>query len=254
MNEIIETKNYIQFEKLKQYDDIIHLTTKIPLNFNHNILSNEEIQKNYELIQNELNYKFKKIKRGIQIHRDRVEIVTEENIDNSFDEVDGLITNLRGVGIVTYTADCQSILLYDPNKKVIGNIHSGWKGTLNKIIKNAISLMINGYKCNPKDIMAFICPSILKCCLEVDEEVVDMFKSNFDNIQEYIYIGEVKDNKQKYFIDTVGINIKVMQELGLSKENIICSNICNKCHSKKFHSYRVDKDKSGRNISLICLK
>ena len=254
MNQIFENCNYIQSIKLKKCEEIIHLSTKKPLDFNPNTLQSEQIFSNYEIIQADLNYKFKAIKRGTQVHSNRVEIITEENIDDSFDGVDGLITNLKGVAIVTYTADCQSILLYDPNKKVIGNIHSGWKGTLNKIIKNAICLMISKFGCNPKDIIGFVCPSILKCCFEVEEEVVDMFKVNFDNIEGYIYKGEIKDDKQKYFIDTVGINVKFMNELGLNRENIICSNICNKCYSNQFHSYRVDKDKSGRNISLICLK
>ena len=114
--------------------------------------------------------------------------------------------------------------------------------------------MQDNFNCNPKNIEAYICPSILKCCFEVDEDVVSMFKNNFDDIDEYIFKGEIKDNKQKYYIDTVSINVKEMEKLGLLKENIYCSNICTKCHADKYHSYRNDHDQSGRNIALICLK
>ena len=180
--------------------------------------------------------------------------LTKENLNDDFQDVDGLITDLKGVALVTSLADCQGILLYDPIKKIIGNIHSGWKGTLNKIIVNAIKLMEENFGCDPKNIEAYICPSILKCCFEVDKEVVDMFYENYNNIDDYVMKGDIKQGKQKYYIDTISINVNSMKELGLLEGNIHCSNICTKCHSDKYHSYRTDHDKSGRNIALICLK
>ena len=110
------------------------------------------------------------------------------------------------------------------------------------------------YGCEAKDILAFICPSIMKCCFEVDKVVVDSFVEQFGNIDEFITLGEVKAGKQKYFIDTVELNKKVMTELGLEKDNIISSDICTKCHSDIYHSYRADGKLSGRNLSLICIK
>lgn len=248
-----ENEKCIQFEKLNNNNEIIHLFTKRPFNFSK-LTSTDKIKKDYQEIEQFFNYNFLKIKKPIQTHTNVVKIVTNDNLDDEFLDVDGLITNLKGVALVTSLADCQGILLYDAQKKVIGNIHSGWKGTLNKIIKNAIEIMQDNFNCNPKNIEAYICPSILKCCFEVDEDVVSMFKNNFDDIDEYIFKGEIKDNKQKYYIDTVSINVKEMEKLGLLKENIYCSNICTKCHADKYHSYRNDHDQSGRNIALICLK
>ena len=114
--------------------------------------------------------------------------------------------------------------------------------------------MEENFECDPKNIEAYICPSILKCCFEVDKEVVDMFYENYNNIDDYVLKGDIKQGKQKYYIDTISINVNSMKELGLLEENIHCSNICTKCHSDKYHSYRTDHDKSGRNIALICLK
>ena len=249
-----ENEKCIQFEKLNNNNEIIHLFTKRPFNFSKLTSTEDKIKKDYQEIEQFFNYNFLKIKKPIQTHTNVVKIVTNDNLDDEFLDVDGLITNLKGVALVTSLADCQGILLYDAQKKVIGNIHSGWKGTLNKIIKNAIEIMQDNFNCNPKNIEAYICPSILKCCFEVDEDVVSMFKNNFDDIDEYIFKGEIKDNKQKYYIDTVSINVKEMEKLGLLKENIYCSNICTKCHADKYHSYRNDHDQSGRNIALICLK
>ena len=177
-----------------------------------------------------------------------------ESINSTFENVDGLITNLKGVALAISLADCQGILLYDPIKKVIGNIHSGWKGTFNKIIVKAINIMIYIYGSNPKDIIVYITPSIGKCCFEVDEELKNKFMINYHDIDNLISLGEIKDGKQKYYIDLLEINIKNLIDLGISRENIDVADICTKCNSNKFHSYRAEKEKSGRNISIICMK
>ena len=157
---------------------------------------------------------------------------------------------------LTY-ADCTPIYLFDYNKKVIGNIHSGWKGTLTRIVKNAIEEMVQKHGCNPKNIICAIGPTIRKCHFEVESDVKDLFFNEFktlENIDDIIqYRGMVSD-KDKYMIDTVEINKQVMKSMGILEENILDSKLCTVCNSDKFHSYRVDRDLSGRNTALICLK
>jgi len=244
-------EKYFLFDNLSS--NVIHCFTKKPFDFNENLVKKEKVFENYKIIAKDFDYNFNYIKKSSQGHTNVVRVVDANNLADDFVNIDGMITNLPGVALVTYLADCQAILLYDPVNKVIGNIHSGWKGTLNKIINNAIDIMIKDFKCNPKNIRAFICPSILKCCFEVDEDVMLMFRKKF-NDDRYFYQGEIKDNKQKYFIDTVKINIDMMLKLGIRNDNIVCSDICTKCNCDDFHSYRKDKDLSGRNIALICLK
>ena len=81
-----------------------------------------------------------------------------------------------------------------------------------------------------------------------------MFRKEFNNIEDTISLGEVKEGKQKYYIDTVEINKKELKDLGVLEENIITSNICTKCSSDKYHSYRAHGMDSGRNVSLIVMK
>ena len=125
--------HFMSFSKL----DTINLFTFKPYNFRFNLISEEEINSNFNELQESLNYKFRKIVKGNQTHTNNVEVVTEENINDEFKDTDGLITNLKNVALITNLADCQGILLYDKEKQVIGNIHSGWKGTLNRIVKNS---------------------------------------------------------------------------------------------------------------------
>lgn len=252
---MLENNDYIQFENLND-NNVIHLYTKKPFNFNGNKMEKEMINLQYEQIEKKLNYKCSKIIKPIQTHTNIVKKVDMTNLNEKFENVDGLVTNLKGIALVTSLADCQGILLYDKNKKVIGNIHSGWKGTLNRIVSNAINLMISEYNCDLRDIEVYICPSILECCFEVDADVKNQFVNNFSDISidKYIHIGEIKEDKQKYFIDTVSINIEVIKKIGILEDNIYNSNICTKCNNEKFHSHRGDSITDGRNIAFIVLK
>ena len=89
---------------------------------------------------------------------------------------------------------------------------------------------------------------------EVDEDVMSKFQNEFEytgRITEIIAKGRKVEEKQKYNIDTTLINKLILQEAGLLPENIIDSDICTVCHSDSFHSYRADKEESGRNGAII---
>lgn len=170
--------------------------------------------------------------------------------------IDGLLSNKKDISLSLRFADCTPIFLYDKQKNIIGNIHSGWRGTAQKIGQKAVQKMIKDYNSNPEDIIACIGPCIQMCHFKVDEDVKKIFEETFSymNISDSIIKkGKIEDKKQKYYIDTTLINIKLLEEAGLEKENIIDSGICTACNYDIIHSYRIDKENSGRNTSIIGL-
>ena len=244
---------YLQFKRLLQYEDrISHCYT---LRGNGNDYK-DFIEDNYILLCKDLGLDVNKLKRiEHQIHSNFVSIV--DNLDKKFTDVDGLLTNIKGTSLSLRFADCTPIFLYDPVKNVIGNIHSGWKGTVKKIALVGARKMIEEYGCNKENIICCIGPCIRKCHFEVSEDVKEIFKETFSyllNENEFIFKGEIKDGEQKYFIDTNIININLLGEAGVKKENIIDSNICTVCNSDLMHSYRVDKENSGRNTAIIGIR
>ena len=286
-NLVYQEKNgieYIQFKKLLQYPEITHcytLRSNNKLNFPPVYKDEKTLKQSFEKIASCLGIDSSTIIKPHQTHTDRVEIVARQAIlldkieQNKaqnlgdmlqFNEVDGLLTNQKGITLCTTSADCISLLFYDPVEKVIGSVHSGWKGTLQGISKKAVEKMLQEYQSNPKDIICCICPSIRKCCFEVDEDVKELFwqkYKNLANIEEIIQKGKVVEEtiqkekiiekKQKYHIDTVKINQELLKQIGLKQENIIDSNICTMCHPEYFHSYRAEKENSGRNAAMISL-
>lgn len=255
---------YIQFRKLLEYEDILtHCFTLKPLDFGDN--SNYEVKKdlvtnNYKLICKELDVNYKNIVRPYQTHTNNVAEV-KENVGiflNEFVDIDGLITNKSNKVLSLTYADCTPIYLFDPIKKVIGNIHSGWQGTVKQIAKKSIEKMVEVYGCNLYDIICAIGPTIRKCHFEVKDDVKEIFSNEFNKMNDIIYPIEVCDCNQqiehKYYIDTVKINKNIFMEMGLREENIIDSKICTVCNSNLIHSYRKEGKIAGRNTAIIMLK
>ena len=114
-----------------------------------------------------------------QTHTTNVAVVREENRGTRFMETDGMVTNVPGICLVTFYADCVPLYFVDPVKKAIGMSHSGWRGTVGKIGKVTIEKMTEVYGSNPEDLVVAIGPSICQDCYEVSEDVIEQFKANF---------------------------------------------------------------------------
>lgn len=266
---------YLQFRKLLEYKDIINhaYSLGIDKNYRTSRANNQKIDnqtykrtiKDYENLAKAIDSKLENLIKPIQYHTNEVKIVKEKinlkepdfNLEQ-YDKTDGLITDKKNILLATTNADCILLLFFDPVKKVIANIHSGWRGTLQRISVKTVKKMKNQFNCNPKDIICCICPSIRKCHFEVDTDVKDKFEKEFKDIENMDKMIEKKFNdrteKQKWNIDTVSINQLLLQREGLKVQNIIDSKICSICNSELIHSYRVEKQEFGLNTALIEIK
>ena len=234
-----------RFENLK----LKHGVYTKPYNFNRQKLDESVIEKNYDHVKKDLDVNF--VALVWQQHTDKIKIVTEENKD--IEEIaDGMITNLKGIALGIKIADCQSIFLVDEENEVIANIHSGWKGTVLKILKNAVNLMNKNYNTDISKIKAYINPSILGCHFEVDEDVYLAFKNSFKELDVDNYTT-YEHHINKYYIDQEQLNKDYLITLGLKEENITLSSICTVCNNETIHSYRADKELEGRNVAVISL-
>ena len=268
-----EGVQYLQFNKLLEYDNIITHAYSLgtDVNFrtskvNKEELSQEELDKAilcYKRMCESLNSDYINIVKTNQEHTDKVKTIRKKfNKDfmdinlKEYESTDGLITNNKKFILSTTNADCILLLFFDPVTKTIANIHSGWKGTLQRISAKTVEKMKNEFKCNPKDIICCICPSIRKCHFEVDMDVKEKFEEEFKDLgkENLEVIIEKQDNKEKWNIDTVLINKIILKRLGLKDENIIDSGICSVCNSDLIHSFRVEKQGYGLETALIEIK
>lgn len=261
---------YLQFRKLLEYKDIVNhaYTLGKDVNFRTSKPNKEPIDiqtynknlNDYKNICNAIGEDYTKIVKCNQEHTKNVKVVKEKVNSNlpdfnleGYNFTDGLITNKKDIILATTNADCILMLFFDPEKKVIANVHSGWKGTLQQISLEAVKSMEKEYGCNPKNILCCTCPSIRKCHFEVDQEVRDLFYNEFKKLYNIDEIIEENKEKGKWNIDTVLINRTILLQEGLKPENIIDSGICSVCNSDQIHSFRVEKEGYGLETALIKL-
>lgn len=262
---------YLQFRKLLEYKDIVNhaYSLGIDKNFRTAKINKEKLDdityqkalEDYENLCKAIDCKPEHLVKTNQEHTDRVKVASEKvNLKEpdfnlaKYDKTDGLITNKKNITLATTNADCILLLFFDPVKKIIANVHSGWRGTLQRISVKTIEKMKKEFACKPQDIICCICPSIRKCHFEVDKEVKDKFEKEFQDIENINEIINETSLNQKWHIDTIKINQILLQKEGLKVENIIDSKICSVCHSDLIHSYRVEKQGYGLNTALIELK
>lgn len=239
---------YIQFKKLLDYG-IKHAYTlksnNIDFSFNQELNSSS-----YKKLCKALEIDVNKVVQPIQTHTDCVKCIDTVISSEQLHDVDGLITDKKNIALTSKNADCILFLFYDPVKKVIANVHSGWRGTFQRIAEKAVEKMISNYGSKVQDILCFISPSIRQDHFEVGEDVKEICEDIFK------FTGKTKEfikKDKKYYIDTVLINKILLLNLGLKENNIIDSALCSVCNKDKIESVRVDKEQAGRATAIIVL-
>ena len=187
-----------------------------------------------------------------QTHTTNVAVVQAEDRGRRFMETDGLVTNVPGICLVTFYADCVPLFLVDPVKKAIGLSHSGWRGTVGKIGKVTVQAMMREYGSRTEDIVAAIGPSICQDCYEVSEDVIDRFRDSF-NEAVWPRLFYRKENG-KYQLDLWRANEEVFLEAGIRKENLAVTNLCTHCNQEVLFSHRATGEKRGNLSAFLALK
>ncbi|MDK2586203.1 peptidoglycan editing factor PgeF [Romboutsia sedimentorum] len=204
-----------------------------------------KLKKDMLRVCNTGNFNFENLSSNIQIHSDIVNVIDKDNIGKKVDG-DALITNIKNVPLLIFTADCVPIAIIDKKNKAIGIAHAGWRGTYDKIAQKTIECMSDNYFTNAQDVVCVIGPSIGPCCYEVSKELIEKFNTIVTNKEEKFYI--IKE--EKYYLDLWKINEYILKCAGVKEENIINLNICTSCRCNEFHSYR-KHDKTPKRIGMI---
>jgi polyphenol oxidase len=153
---------------------------------------------------------------------------------------DAMVTDIAGQYLMIQVADCQAVMLHDPVRKVVANVHSGWRGSIGDIIGQTLAAMTRTYGSRPADILAGIGPSLGPCCAE--------FIHFQKEIPEPLWI--YKDQRNRF--DFWSISRDQLISAGVLGAHIHQSRICTRCNPHLFYSYRAEKV-TGRFAAVIGL-
>lgn len=189
-----------------------------------------------------------------QVHGDGVRVVrTDEDIANSDDKYDGLVSNLPKTLLGVKTADCVPVLIGDTKTKAFAAVHAGWRGTVQSIVVRAIETMQKEYGSEPRDMIAAIGPCASGANYEIGQDVMDAFEKAFSTCGKYF-----KPTREGHaLIDLPLANKDQLIACGVPLDNIYTAPFCTIARTDLFFSYRIEKrlhGKTGRLMSVIGIR
>ena len=259
---------YIQFKNLSATGIVKHgfstrkggVSTGIFSSMNLNFKRGDDpdaVLENYRRMAAALNMRVEDMVLSDQTHTTNVRVITEEDRGKGilrpqdYSDVDGMITNVPGIVLVTSYADCVPLYFVDPVRKAIGLSHSGWKGTVGHLGQKAVEKMHEVYGSEPKDIVAAIGPSICQSCYEVSDDVAEAFRANF-TADEAADILLDKGNG-KYQLDLWKANWYVLTDAGILPEHLSVTDLCTACHPDLLWSHRKTNGQRGGLSAFLSL-
>lgn len=212
----------------------------------------DAIKENQRRIAAAIGVKVEDFTYTFQTHTTNVAAVEESDRGKQFMETDGLVTNVPGICLVTFYADCVPLFFVDPVHRAIGLSHSGWKGTVHKMGKVTVERMREKFGTDPSQVVAAIGPSICQECYEVSEDVIEQFRENFrkELWEELFYRKE----NGKYQLDLWRANRAVLMEAGIAGERIAVTNVCTHCNPDILFSHRSTGTDRGNLSAFLALR
>lgn len=260
---------YLTFPSLETCGEIVHgFSTRIGgvsenefsqmnLSFSRGDVR-ENVLENYRRIAATIGFDENHIVCSDQTHTENVREVTEKDFGKGFirprdyADVDGLVTNVTGVVLTTFYADCVPLYFVDPVRRAVGLSHSGWRGTVSDIAGATVRMMTEKYGTEPSDVLAAIGPSICQSCYEVSEDVIDQFKEAYDGrLRERMFYA--KENG-KYQLDLWEACRQNMLRAGILPEHISVTDICTCCNPDVLFSHRASHGKRGNLAAFLGLR
>ncbi len=209
----------------------------------------ERVRENFTRIGNAMGFETGSLVFSQQTHTTNVRVAMEEDRGSGFTkplrytDVDGLITNVPGLMLATFYADCVPLFFVDPVHRAVGLSHSGWKGTVGRMGKATVERMTEIFGTRPEEVLAAVGPSICQDCYEVSEDVASAFRKEFrDQADERLLYQ--KENG-RYQLNLWRANEIVLLEAGVRPEHLAITNVCTCCNPELMFSHRASQGRRG---------
>lgn len=188
--------------------------------------------------------------------------------ERDYRDIDGLITNERGLVLTTFHADCTPLYFVDEVHHAIGLAHSGWRGTVNDMAGEMVRRMGEEFGTAPSDLVCAIGPCICGACYEVGRDVYDAFEKKWGREELLRYISKEEDRETletavfhlspnlpegKYLLDLRNANLRNLEKAGVPRQKVAVTNYCTKENPALLFSHRAQGEKRGNLAAFLTL-
>lgn len=183
-----------------------------------------------------------------QIHGDTVKVIhSYDDIGESDDHADAVLSDLTGILAGAKTADCVPVLIGDPVTGAFAAIHAGWRGTVASIVQKTVGKMTELYGSDPSNLIAAIGPAASVCNYEIGEDVMSAFAENFAVSEKYF--TPTREGHAR--VDLHLANRDQLVAVGVPNAHIFTAPYCTMERPDLFFSYRLEKQKLGKTGRLL---
>lgn len=220
----------------------------------------ENVEENYQRFAEAAGFDAGSMVCGCQVHRTDIRRVGagERGIgiwrSNDCDSADGLCTNVPGVTLVVFAADCVPVYFIDPEHRAVGLAHAGWRGAAAGMPKVMAERMGAEFGSDPSKLITAIGPSICRDCFEVDEPVAKEFLALPGS--ELFVTGPVElpgDGGIKYHVDLWECCRQSLLSAGVLPEHITVGEVCTMENSDLLFSHRKTRGQRGSNCAMLAI-
>lgn len=236
----IADRHYAQFERLRTLPGLVHAFSMRPQDVSartdglapQRAVRRGVMAADWGLDAARLHY-------CVQIHETGLRLVVDVAAGGAQENEDGLYTNAPGLPLMTFSADCPLVLVYDPRRRALGMCHASWRCTVATITRRLVDSMHDAFACDAADLQAGIGPSAGPCCYEVQEDVRAAAVS--------LGGGETLFPRRdgRMYFDLWQANRLQLLAAGLPDEQIEISGICTMCRNDLFYSFRRERAGCG---------
>ncbi len=224
-----------------------------------------DVAENRSRVAEAAGFRFEDWTSGEQVHLAEIAVVTAADRgrgrldrESAFPDTDGLLTNVPGILLTSFYADCVPLYFFDPVQQVVGLAHAGWKGTVAEIGRRMVEKMNEQYGSQPEDIRAAIGPCIGESRYEVDATVLDRVREvlsrDLPARSRELSDFSVDSGGGKALLNLKELNRHIMIRSGIRPESIACTSWCTSSRTDLFFSHRQENGQTGRMASWIGLK
>jgi YfiH family protein len=198
------------------------------------------VVENHRRIYAHLDLSAGQVSTAVQVHGNRVALVGGGDGGQLFPNTDGLVTGAPGVALLLRFADCQPILLYDPQNHALGLAHAGWRGVAQGIARRTIEAMQASFGSEPGRLIAGLGPAIGACCYTVGHDVAAAMGYALPDWSQVMHLQD----DETWAFDISAANAQQLAAAGVKETEH--AQLCTACHSDEFFSHRADGGRTGR--------
>jgi YfiH family protein len=218
-------------------------------NVGHTVGDDEAaVTENHRRIYARLSLRADQVVTARQVHGNRIAVVSGHRAGNIMPNTDGLVTATPGLALFLRFADCQPVLLYDPERHVLALIHAGWRGVAQGIARRAVEAMQEKFGSRPQALLAGLGPAIGSCCYIVGQEVASAMGYALPDWKRVMHL----EGEDRWRLDLSAANAQQLEAAGVAQ--IEQAELCTSCRNDEFFSHRADGGQTGRFAAVAYLQ